>query len=144
VSGISDGAVATGVSGENSRSRQQQGGTDKGGRVDNGEAAALDSEGDPEGAFHFCDGTCCKLMRPVEEHYMCSYCLDVELCKDCYSLLMSDKLGLNICGKDHEFLYAPPASGLCERGMIKIGDQFIKTQTWLEALKADWLNSTRT
>lgn len=139
----SDAAATAAASGNSHRSDEQQIGTDKGVKVDHDDITLEDvvSDVDLPLYVYLCDGTCYKGIRAVEGHYMCTYCLEVKLCKDCYWLLMSDKLGLNICGKDHEFLYVPPAEGLYEKGMIEVGGEFVKTQTWLEALKADWVDN---
>jgi hypothetical protein len=71
-------------------------------------------------------------------HHRCTYCVGVDLCEDCYALLISDKLPINICGGFHVFIHAQPVESPYSEGEIKVGESYVRITEWLNALQKEW------
>ena len=85
-----------------------------------------------------CDGDCgTEAEYGLEGFFCCTFCVDTCFCEDCHKLLLEEKLGFNICGKDHEFLFVPTIEPFT-KGTVPVGEGKMDQQEWLAKLRADW------
>ena len=85
-----------------------------------------------------CDGDCgTEAEYGLEGFYCCTFCVDTCFCEDCHKLLMEEKLGFNICGKDHEFLFVPTVEPFT-KGTVPVGEGKMDQQDWLAKVRAEW------
>ena len=85
-----------------------------------------------------CDGDCgTEAYWGLENFYCCTFCVDICFCKDCYKLVMEEKLGFNICGKDHEFLFVPAVEPF-RKGAVPVGGGVMDQQEWLAKIRKEW------
>jgi tetratricopeptide (TPR) repeat protein len=85
-----------------------------------------------------CDGDCgTEAYWGLENFYCCMFCVDTCFCKDCYQLVMEEKLGFNICGKDHEFLFVPEVEPF-RKGTVPVGGGVMDQQEWLAKIRKEW------
>ena len=88
--------------------------------------------------FICCDGECGTYAEyGAEEFYTCISCVDKAFCRDCHKLLMEGSMEINICGKDHGFLFVPTVEPF-KKGTVPVGKVFMDEKEWLAKLRQEW------
>ena len=84
-----------------------------------------------------CDG-CFTEIDTRSLMYRCNMCLVVDICSTCHKALLEGNLKRNICDKSHGFICVPPVSQPLSDGKIKVNEEEIPIESWLEDLKRQW------
>jgi tetratricopeptide (TPR) repeat protein len=87
-----------------------------------------------------CDA-CLRSIRPDYSAF-CRYCLNIAFCPDCFSLLQSSKLPLNVCSPKHEWLVVQPRSeeerAAVQRDKLVVDGVTVSIDEWKKTLAAQW------
>lgn len=69
---------------------------------------------------------------------ICRYCYDVGFCNDCLTLVKEDKMPLNVCASNHDWLLVEPPSREPKRGIILVGEVEFGLEEFKEYLRKEW------
>lgn len=94
----------------------------------------------PESFPYICDGACNRHFPNSDNLYLCRYCFDIGFCEDCMKLLKDDKMRLDICSPQHEWLYIPPRPPMIrsEKSKIILDGVLIDIEDWKNNLRKEW------
>lgn len=97
-----------------------------------------------EGDHYRCDGLCGYGSRThykshfVELH-LCTECLVVAFCEDCFPLVKAGKLPRRKCSKEHEFVQVLPVPEEVKGVAAKVDGKTIEVQEdWVSDLRKEW------
>ena len=87
-----------------------------------------------------CDGICYREYSNFDNGYLCRYCFDFGFCKDCMKLLKDDKMHLDICSPQHEWLHIPPRPPMIrnDKSQIVIDGRLVDLEEWKNSLRQEW------
>lgn len=95
-----------------------------------------------ESSYYDCDGPCFQRILWSKTVYRCNFCL-VNLCESCHDLVKEEQnTGFAVCSMTHEFFEFPPIEQYPPKKM-KVGDDFVFIQDWLNELADEYGISRR-
>jgi tetratricopeptide (TPR) repeat protein len=99
-----------------------------------------ESAADTDLTSMICDG-CLRGIAPSHTA-LCRYCCDVGFCSDCFTLLKSDELPLNICSPKHEWVVIQPRSdedrAAVQPDKVVVNGKPVSMDEWKKTLAAQW------
>lgn len=89
-----------------------------------------------------CDSCSKTFPIPIADNWVCSHCLDVQLCTPCHLKLLDDDISPLVCSKKHTFVHLPTFDieqhASLPDGMILVGGKQVLRDEWLNQLREKW------
>ena len=106
------------------------------------EITTADRDGEEEYGLSYlwgCDAICTRRFDYPDGLNHCRYC-NIDFCNDCHKLLLEDRLGQNICGKEHAFLTVPyvTADQVFKEGELLVGGKVMSLDDWKKSLRKQY------
>jgi tetratricopeptide (TPR) repeat protein len=85
-----------------------------------------------------CDGICGLGVTTAVGFSSCKFCINMDFCENCLTLLKKDELPAKRCSPKHQFFrYRTPETPL-PRGIILMGEEEMTVKEWLWTIKRAW------
>ncbi|KAJ5909824.1 hypothetical protein N7504_004467 [Penicillium tannophilum] len=89
-----------------------------------------------------CDGSCGTTWTFADDIYVCKECNYTEFDRSCLDSIRDGTLVTKICSKDHEMLHVPAYDRVAHQtigeGNVKVGDEIIPVDEWLQRIRQSW------
>jgi hypothetical protein len=69
---------------------------------------------------------------------LCRYCFDTAFCSDCHALIIEDKMPLNICASNHDWIVLTEPSRSAAKGNFLVEGKEVSFEEFLQSLKKSW------
>jgi tetratricopeptide (TPR) repeat protein len=95
--------------------------------------------GEDEQATYYTECSACfKSLALTGEWWVCTMCLNTQLCKDCGPKVTDGSIGFRICSPKHELFVVGKMGEPVEKGMVTHMGVVMPLKQWLARLKKTW------